>query len=125
MYRDTCRYSGFAQLIYRFKFFGFMSPDIFAVNKDDLWINYLPRLIDDMNNIHSSGFMIKKKKKNSNINLSNVTSSQLIGMVTLRLLRNHYTLLTKGFDIEKFYSILTDSVYLIKIMVLMRILKLQ
>ena len=63
MYRDTCRYSGFAQLIYRFKFLGFMSPDTFGVNKDDLWINYLPRLITDMNNINSSGFMIKKKKK--------------------------------------------------------------
>ena len=63
MYRDTCRYSGFAQLIYRFKFLGFMFRDTFGVNKDDKWINYLPRLIDDMNNKNSSGLMIKKQKK--------------------------------------------------------------
>ena len=98
MYRGTLRYSGFTQLIYGFKLLGLMSRDKFEANKDESWINYLARLIDDMNNRNSSGFMIK----NSGIDLSNVTPSQLIEMITLRLSRSHYTSLTKGFEIDKF-----------------------
>ena len=53
-----------------------MSTDIFLVNKDDSWINYLPRLLDDINN-------------------------KYIIQVVLRLSLNHISL-TKGFDIDKF-----------------------
>lgn len=81
---------------------GFVSHE-FGVNKNDSWINYLLRLIHDMNNTQSRVFMIQ----NSNIALSNITPSQLIEIITLTLSRSHYKSLTKRFGIDKFYSVLT------------------
>ena len=63
MHHGILKYSGFTRLLYGVKLSELMSTHEFEVNEYQLWINYLARLIDHMNNRNSSSFMIKNNEQ--------------------------------------------------------------